>query len=64
MQLLISTHGGAIYKARLKSLLPLIQKKFPALGWIAVQAIPYMDSGFNKVLGSAVSRFAAAIMTM
>jgi hypothetical protein len=37
VELLITTRGEATYKTRLKSLLPVIQKKFSALGWVTVQ---------------------------
>jgi endoglucanase len=55
VELLISTRGQAVYKARLKALLPAIERKFGALGWIAVQALPYMDAGFKKSLAAALS---------
>ena len=57
VQLLITTKGRAPYKARLKELLPVIQKKVGTLGWIAVQAIPYMGTDFKKALAAAVTDF-------
>jgi hypothetical protein len=59
VELLITTRGEATYKKRLRALLPVIQQKFSALGWVAVQAIPYMDSNFKKSLGAALSSFKA-----
>jgi endoglucanase len=57
VELLITTRGEATYQRRLKALLPVIQKKFSALGWVAVRAIPYMDSHFKKSLAAALSTF-------
>jgi len=57
VQLLITSQGEAAYKTRLQALLPVIQKKFAALGWIAAQAIPYMDARFRKSLAAALSAF-------
>jgi hypothetical protein len=39
--------------------LPVIQQKFSTLGWVAVQAIPYMDTSFKKSLAAALSIFKA-----
>ena len=60
VELLITTRGEAMYKTRLMALLPVIQKKFASLGWLAVQAIPYMDPHFKKSLAAAVSTFKAS----
>jgi hypothetical protein len=59
VQLLISSRGGSTYRQQLKSLLPVIEKKFARLGWIAVQAIPYMDAGFKRALASQTAAFKA-----
>lgn len=50
VQLLITSKGDAIYKSRLKALVPVIQQKFGSVGWVAVQAIPYMDTSYRKAL--------------
>jgi hypothetical protein len=57
VELLITTRGEASYKTRLKALLPVIQKKFSTLGWVAARALPYMDSHFKKSLAAALSTF-------
>jgi endoglucanase len=59
VELLLATRGGAVYKARLQALLPVIQKNFSGLGWVAVRAIPFMDSDFRKSLAAAVAVFQA-----
>ncbi len=59
IELLIATGGDSIYKARLKSLLPVIDRNFVALGWVAVRALPYMDSDFKNSLSKALTRFKA-----
>ena len=57
VELLIATQGAAPYKARLKALVPVIEKKFAALGWIATRALPFMDAGFRSSLAAATSAF-------
>jgi endoglucanase len=59
VELLIATHGDAVYRTRLKALLPVIQKNFIGLGWIAVRALPYMDAAFKNSLAAATSRYNA-----
>ena len=59
VELLIATNGGATYQARLTALLPVIQKNFAALGWVAARALPFMDSDFKQSLAAAVSLFEA-----
>jgi endoglucanase len=59
VELVIATQGDATYKARLQALLPVIQKNFALLGWIAVRAIPYMDADFKKTLAEALPAFKA-----
>lgn len=56
VQLVITTKGEAAYKKRLGELLPVINLKFGSLGWMAVQAIPYMPAGFRKSLAATVTR--------
>jgi endoglucanase len=57
VELLIATNGAAPYRNRLKDLLPTIQERFAALGWIAVRAIPLMDSQFKIVLASSAQSY-------
>ena len=59
VELVIATQGEATYKARLQALLPVIQKNFAWLGWVAVRAIPYMDPDFKKTLAAALPAFKA-----
>jgi endoglucanase len=59
VQLLIATHGGAPYKARLQALLPVIRKKFERVCEAAVQAIPYMDADYKKALAGATAQLKA-----
>jgi endoglucanase len=56
VELLKATHGGASYKARLRALLPVIQKNFVSLCGLAVQAIPFMDASFKKALAEATTK--------
>lgn len=62
VELLLATRGEGIYKARLKELLPVIQKHFGPMGWIAVRALPYMDASFKKSLSTALTEFMAHAM--
>jgi len=55
VELLISTHGQAIYKTRLKALLPTIQGQGAQSIWIAAQAIPYMDAAFKRALATTLA---------
>ena len=57
VELLIATNGGAPYRARLKDLLPTIQERFETLGWIAVRAIPLMDSEFKIALAASTKAY-------
>ena len=54
VELLIATHGGDVYRKRLKELLPVIQERFAFLGWIATRAIPFMDAEFKAGIASAL----------
>jgi endoglucanase len=56
VELLIATQGGAAYRARLQALLPVIDKNFSGLGWIASRALPFMDADFKKALAETASR--------
>jgi endoglucanase len=57
VELLIATNGEAVYRNRLKELLPTIQQRFDALGWIAVRAIPLMDPEFKIALASSTQSY-------
>jgi endoglucanase len=59
VELLISTKGAVIYRARLQALLPAIQKNFAGLGWIAARALPFMDTKFRNSLAAALTGFKA-----
>jgi endoglucanase len=56
VELLIATRDGR-YQARLKILLPVIQKNFADLGWLAARAVPFMDAGFKQAVGLDTSRY-------
>jgi endoglucanase len=56
VELLIATQGSA-YAARLRELLPAIQKHFSVSGWLAARALPYMDADFKRALTPAVQAF-------
>ena len=57
MELLISTHGGEIYRNRLKEQLPLISDQFASMGGTAARAIPFMDSEFKAAVGAALAAY-------
>jgi endoglucanase len=57
VELLIATNGAAPFRARLKDLLPIIQQRFDALGWIAVRAIPLIDLQFKIALASSAKAY-------
>jgi hypothetical protein len=57
VELLVATHGGDAYGRRLQELLPVIEERFGELGWIAVRAIPFMDSQFKSSLGVALRSY-------
>lgn len=59
VELLLATKGQAPYRQRLMALLPWIGQHFDRLGWVAVRAIPYMDSGFKRALRRALVKFKA-----
>jgi hypothetical protein len=56
VELLLATGGQEPFKARLKELLPVIEKRFAQLGWIAVRALPYMDPDFRGSLRESLIR--------
>jgi hypothetical protein len=53
VELVLATKGDPAYTAKLKSLLPVIQKGFFFLGETAVRAIPYMDADYKAALRAA-----------
>jgi endoglucanase len=59
VELLLATQGGAAYKARLRALLPAIQRNFSELGWTAARALPLMDPGFRNSLATNLREFKA-----
>ncbi|HEV2700751.1 MAG TPA: glycoside hydrolase family 9 protein [Steroidobacteraceae bacterium] len=56
VELLIATKSAA-YAARLRELLPDIEKNFSSSGWLAARALPFMDVDFRQTIGSAVQAF-------
>jgi hypothetical protein len=56
VELLIATRGPE-YAARLRALLPVIQKNFSGLGWLAARALPFMDADFKRTLTMALVKF-------
>jgi endoglucanase len=59
VELLIATQGAPVYRARLKALLPVIQSRFSALGWLGARALPFMDAGFRSAVAAATTSFEA-----
>ncbi len=55
VELLITTHGAAVYQKRLTELLPVIKEEFVFLGGTAVRAIPYMDQEYKSALAEALA---------
>jgi endoglucanase len=55
VELVLATKGQAPYTSRLKELLPAIRRHFIFVGWNAVRALPYMDSGFHAAIESMVT---------
>jgi len=54
VELSISTHGGLIYRQRLKEMVPAIKEHFAFLGGTAARAIPLMDEQFKKDIAEAL----------
>jgi len=59
VQLLIATNGGEIYKKHLVEMFPEMRKRFGVSGWMAVLALPYMDSDFKQQVEEAVRGYKA-----
>ena len=58
VELLITTRGAG-YATRLRELLPVIQKNFSGVGWMAARALPFMDADFKRALAAGVVEFKA-----
>ena len=63
VELLIATRGEAVYARRLQGLLPVIDKNFLELGWLAARALPYMDARFKRSLARELATFKATTDT-
>ena len=64
VELLISTHGGEKYRARLKELLPAIKDHFAFFGGTAARAIPLMDAAYKKELSDDLVAYKAKLDQM
>ncbi|WP_443750126.1 glycoside hydrolase family 9 protein [Asticcacaulis solisilvae] len=54
VEMIITTKGDHLYTDKLKTLMPVIQARFEAVGGSAVLAIPYMDADYRAHLATAV----------
>ena len=61
VELLLATHCGGPYAARLQELLPEIDRDFLALGWLAARALPCMDADFRGKLETSLASFEARL---
>ena len=61
IDLLITTKGDPVYRARLEQLLPVIEQHFEWIGGAAVRAIPFMGSDYRVALIPAVKAFKAKV---
>jgi len=61
LDLLIATNGGEPYKKRIAEMFPSVSQRFGFGGWMAVRALPYMDSAFRKQLEDAVKAYVAQL---
>ena len=61
VDLILTTKGDALYTAKLKTLMPVIQARFTELGGTAVLAIPYMDADYRAQLAAAAKAEKAKI---
>jgi len=64
VELLISTHGGDIYRQRLRELVPAIKEKFAFLGGTASRAIPLMDDQFKKDIREGLAAYKTKLQQM
>ena len=65
LELLIATNGGDVYKKRLQEMFPSMRQStaFGFGGWMAVRALPYMDSDFKKQVEDATRSYVTALDT-
>jgi hypothetical protein len=64
VELLISTHGGDVYRQRLRELLPVVKEKFAFLGGTASRALPLMDDQFKKDIDEGLSAYKPKVQQM
>jgi len=57
VELLITTHGGEVYRQRLKELVSVVKERFAFLGGTASRAIPLMDEQFKKDIAAGLAAF-------
>jgi hypothetical protein len=57
VELLIATRGESAYRSRLEELLPAIRERIGTSGWIAVRALPFMDTAFRAGVENAVRHY-------
>jgi endoglucanase len=58
VELLVTTRDSR-YAQRLRELLPVMQKNFANLGWLAARALPFMDEEFKRALKATLVDFKA-----
>jgi endoglucanase len=61
LHLLIATNGGEPYKKRVLEMFPTVMQRFGFGGWLAVRALPYMDTVFKQQLADAVKGYVAQL---
>jgi len=61
LQLLMATDGGEVYKKHVLEMFPEAQKHFDRGGWMAVLALPYMDTDFKQQVAAAVRTYVAEL---
>jgi len=64
VELLITTHGGEIYRQRLKKLLPTINEEFAFVGGTAARALPFMDQKFKNGVATALAAYGPRMQAM
>jgi len=57
LELMIATNGGEAYKKRVIELFPAVRHNFGFGGWMAVRALPYMDTEFKRQVEEAVKAY-------
>lgn len=57
LELMVATDGGEPYKKKVVELFPTVRKFFGFSGWMAVRALPYMDTDFKQQLEEAVKSY-------